>query len=394
MRKKLLVLVLAGLVGLGVSQPVLADENTQSTTAVAQNTSVTGLQKASDGNWYYYVNGVVDTSYTGIVKNSTGWWRVENGKINFNFTGLAQNANGWWYLKNGKIDFSYTGIVKNSSGWWRVENGKVNFNFTGLAKNENGWWYLKNGKIDFSYTGIIKTSTGWWRVENGKVNFSFTGLAKNENGWWYLKNGKIDFDYYGFAKKASDWWYVEGGRITFKYDGLVQLNSDFLYCENSRVNFNYTGSFTYDGHTYTIKNGKACFNTQADKDAIAKVIAKEIAEAALSYGTTDREKVYVAAYIVSCYCANDTYTMSGKDYRTAYGVFVKGEYSCAGSTRALGLVLDCMGYSWTHVNENQYTHQWCELYMDGQKGWADGMGGDCGYGEWGQNSVTGRYYMY
>lgn len=58
--------------------------------------------------------------------------------------------------------------------------------------------------------------------------------------------------------------------------------------------------------------------------------------------------------------------MESKDYRTPFGVFVKGEYSCAEATRALGLVLTCVGYVWKHVNENQYSHQWIELNMDGQ----------------------------
>ena len=47
----------------------------------------------------------------------------------------------------------------------------------------------------------------------------------------------------------------------------------------------------------------------------------------------------------------------------------KGEYSCAGATRALGMVLECMGYKWEHVNPNQWTHQWCKVTMDGQAGW-------------------------
>ena len=71
--------------------------------------------------------------------------------------------------------------------------------------------------------------------------------------------------------------------------------------------------------------------------------------------------------------------MAGKDYCTAYGVFIKGEYSCAGSTRALGLVLTCMGYQWKHINENQYSHQWCELNIDGRVVVADGQTGQVGY---------------
>lgn len=123
--------------------------------------------------------------------------------------------------------------------------------------------------------------------------------------------------------------------------------------------------------------------SQREKTAQALTVAKQIASV-IPREASDLDRVSIAARIVSYYCSFCAYTMSGSDYRTPFGVFVKGEYSCAGATRALGLVLDCLGYQWTHVNENQYDHQWCSLYMDGQLGFADGQTGIAGYGEhWG-----------
>ena len=96
----------------------------------------------------------------------------------------------------------------------------------------------------------------------------------------------------------------------------------------------------------------------------------------------DVERVERAAFYVSSFCSRCTYTTEGSDYRQAYGVFIEKVYSCAGATRALGMVLDYLGYQWTHVNENQYTHQWCSLMMDGQMGYADGQVGIAGYGNY------------
>ncbi len=120
-------------------------------------------------------------------------------------------------------------------------------------------------------------------------------------------------------------------------------------------------------------------DTESEKEAQARAVAQQIADSIT--GGSDLEKVRQAAQIVSAYCANATYTSEDPDYRTAYGVFCKGVYTCAGSTRALGMVLECMGYSWEHVNANLYTHQWCKVTIDGQNGWADGMGGIADYGE-------------
>ena len=120
-------------------------------------------------------------------------------------------------------------------------------------------------------------------------------------------------------------------------------------------------------------------NQVSDKDAQARAVAQSIADS-IPAGS-DLERVRAAAAAVAGYCSRATYTSDDPDYKTPYGVLCKGVYTCAGATRALGLVLECMGYSWSHANANQWTHQWCELTMDGQKGWADGMGGLADYGE-------------
>ena len=247
-----------------------------------------GVIKASDGNWYYYVNGVIDYSHTGIEKNANGWWRIENGKVNFNYEGVAKNQNGWWYLKGGKVDFSYNGFASNSNGWWYIESGKVTFQKTDVikgtvkgiygwwhvveskvtfdttvAKNSNGWWYISNGMVDFSHNGVEKNSNGWWRIEEGKVNFNFTGIASNKNGTWYLDGGKVDFSYSGFYKNGTDYLYVENGQITYtKNDvikGAVAAQSGWWHVAGSKVAFDTTVAKNSNGWWY-ISNGMVDFS--------------------------------------------------------------------------------------------------------------------------------------
>ena len=247
-----------------------------------------GVIKASDGNWYYYVNGVIDYSHTGIEKNANGWWRIENGKVNFNYEGVAKNQNGWWYLKGGKVDFSYNGFASNSNGWWYIENGQVTFQKndvikgtvkgaygwwhvvgskvtfdTTVAKNSNGWWYISNGMVDFSHNGVEKNSNGWWRIEEGKVNFNFTGIASNKNGTWYLDGGKVDFSYSGFYKNGTDYLYVENGQITYtKNDvikGAVATQSGWWHVVGSKVIFDTTVAKNSNGWWY-ISNGMVDFS--------------------------------------------------------------------------------------------------------------------------------------
>ena len=261
----------------------------------AANANLNGVIKASDGNWYYYVNGAVDYSHTGIEKNANGWWRIENGKVNFNYEGVAKNQNGWWYLTGGKVDFSYNGFASNENGWWYIENGKVTFarndvlqgtvkgtngwwhvvgskvTFdTTVAKNSNGWWYVKDGKVDFTHTGVEKKQNGWWRIENGKVNFGFEGLAENQNGTWYLTGGKVDFSYNGFVKDGKDYLYVENGQVTYTRNDVIKAEIEgetaWWHVVNSKVTYDNTVAKNGNGWWY-IKDGKVDFtHTGVDKN--------------------------------------------------------------------------------------------------------------------------------
>lgn len=56
-----------------------------------------------------------------------------------------------------------------------------------------------------------------------------------------------------------------------------------------------------------------------------------------------------------------SYSMETAHYNDPYGFFVEGAASCAGCTRATGLCLNILGIPYEHVNENQYSHQWCRV---------------------------------
>ncbi len=73
-----------------------------------------------------------------------------------------------------------------------------------------------------------------------------------------------------------------------------------------------------------------------------------------------------------------SYSMSDPHYNDPYGYFVTGVASCAGCTRATGLCLNMLGIPYEHVNENQYTHQWCRVEIDGVYWICDAFGLYCG----------------
>lgn len=144
------------------------------------------------------------------------------------------------------------------------------------------------------------------------------------------------------------------------------------------------------GKTTNNKTSTAKTGSKNDKDTQERAVAKEIV-ASIPSGT-DLERITAASEAVQRYTYDAEYIMTGENYNLPYGVFIAGEYSCAGTSRALGMLLEIMGYQWEHVNPNQYTHQWVTVKnMDGKVGWADGQVGLAGYGEY---PFEGAQYIY
>ena len=216
-----------------------------------------GIQKDGDA-WYYYKDGVVDTSYTGLAKYNGSWWYVKNGKIDFSATTLCKYNGTWWYVKNGKVDFGSTTLCKYNGSWWYVSGGKVNFGATGLCKYNGTWWYVKNGKVDFGSTTLCKYNGSWWYISGGKVNFGATGLCKYNGTWWYVKNGKVSFTT-TLCKYNGIWWYINNGAVNFNKTTLVKYGSNWYAVAKGQVAWKYTGKLAYNGRYFNVVNGVVKF---------------------------------------------------------------------------------------------------------------------------------------
>ena len=86
----------------------------------------------------------------------------------------------------------------------------------------------------------------------------------------------------------------------------------------------------------------------------------------------------IAVALRSRYESGMMYSMSTPHYNDPYGYFVLGTASCAGCARATGLCLNILGIPYEHVNENQYSHQWCRVNIDGTYWICDAYGLYCG----------------
>ena len=215
-----------------------------------------GLCKAEDGNWYYYVDGVVDTSYTGMAKNKNGWWYITNGKLDTSYTGMAKNKNGWWYITNGKLDTSYTGMAENKNGLWYMNKGKLDRTFTGMCKYDGSWVYVSKGKQDIAYIGLVPYKETFVYVKEGVLDTTFTGMYKHEDVWVFVYKGKLNTTYTGMVEYKDRLVYVREGKLDCSFRGMVKYNKTWIYVKEGKYDTSYTGMAENAHGTWYMSNGE------------------------------------------------------------------------------------------------------------------------------------------
>lgn len=234
-------------------------------------------------------------------------------------------------------------------------------------------------------------------VALSKATTKYNGVDyKNEyNPLYYYLNYQDLRDAYGTdANKLIEHWVVFGKKEKRVANRLIGDSTEYVVPTGDTGVViipkakHGNGGMTYDqeviarSYAKQIADGinKAIEEVNASKSSSSS--KKSSSSSSSSKNTVkDIEKVAYAAGVINAYCAQGTYTTEGKIYRTAYGVFVGGEYSCAGATRALGLVLDYLGITWVHKNANTWNDQWCQVIVDGKEGYADAISASAGYGK-------------
>lgn len=200
------------------------------------------------------------------------------------------------------------------------------------------------------------------------------GWIQDQGKWYYFQEDGWMVN--GWVPYEGNWYYMTE-------DGSMAVNTTVGY-----YRFDENGIYTPSVPTVAdpADNGHNYYKGLSQEQAAeADLHAQLLASMVLNdpSNDTDLKKVQAAAQLINMYCSKPPYEDSVEgDYRSPYGVFVTKSYSCAGETRALGRVLDFMGFSWTHKNENQGRHQWVVVTMDGQIGYADPQGAYVGYGEY------------
>lgn len=123
-------------------------------------------------------------------------------------------------------------------------------------------------------------------------------------------------------------------------------------------------------------SGLVCIDNLANKKSLQKSCTAEEFQAAYDVaaqivtpliGLSQEEQLSSIAAALRSMVDNGqvVYSTEAQHYNDPYGYFVAGVASCAGCARATGLCLNMLGISYEHVNENQWSHQWCRVNING-----------------------------
>lgn len=316
LKTKQIVIMLLATVLLVFHAPVSANAEEQ----------LNGLAVGADGAWAYFVNGVVDTGYTGLVQNAEGTWYVKNGYLDWNYTDLFCAADGWYYVMGGRVPTEYTGLVRNEEGLWYVENGVIDWTHTALVNSADGWFYVLNGRVTEEYTGLIRNDAGLWYVAGGKLDESHTDLVSSVDGWFYVMDGRVTEEYTGLVSNDKGTWYIDNGMLNWNYSGLVSSVDGWFYVQEGRVPEEYVGLVANDAGNWYVQNGTISFAYEGlvgDATGWWYVQGSQVNKDYTGLATNENGTWYVQNGGIDLTYAG-TVTIDGKEYEVSGGAIVGG----------------------------------------------------------------------
>ena len=181
--------------------------------AAGSNDGYTGLRMEADGSFYYYENGIINTTKYGIVNYDGSRFFIANGSIIPN-SGLASDGTSWYFLSSGQVA-DYTGLAEYDGAWFYVNNGILDTNRNGIVTYDGEQFMLAAGRIVTEADGLIQDPVSgiWYFVSAGQVASHYRGLALYDNHWFYVWDGVF--------QKGSEGWVEHDGASFYVVDGML-----------------------------------------------------------------------------------------------------------------------------------------------------------------------------
>ncbi len=349
------------------------------------------LRETDGGALGYYIGGVLQTDYTGIVRDHAAgrWYYAENGLVDPGFTGFAANAQGWWYFENGELDFSrcalVEGAIEGKAGLWYVLGGMVKTDYSGAAllPEGAGRCVIRDGRLDGSFTGFLHDADGWWYTENGWVRSDaarlIEGSVDGKDGLWYVRSGLVQLDYRGLLTLSDELWCVNGGRVETEKTGIYMDGDEAWLCREGRVDTKARCAWTDDAGDWIVTEGRAqAVRSEEDRTLFR---AMELLARIVDESMSREEKLRACFYAVrSCRESSPRYPhLYQIDWPVIYAndIFVNGTGNCFSFAAAFAYLAKALGYEevyccnsgghgWAEIDGLMYDPEWDRSYEDAE----------------------------
>ena len=183
--------------------------------------SKNGLYKDEDGKYRYYVDGVLQKDFTGILDYAGNKFLIVSGELANDVNGLwySEADKTWYFLVEGGVRTDYTGTVLYDGEWFYVSNGRLNEAVNGLVAYNGGTFLFIEGRLRTDVSGLwqdINNPDDWYFLALGQVQTQYSGVAMYDGGFFVVENGKFDKDYNGTIKYDGKTFKVVGGQLVIK----------------------------------------------------------------------------------------------------------------------------------------------------------------------------------
>lgn len=221
--------------------------------------------------------------------------------------------------------------------------------------------YIDERKDGSSWDSVFTSANISSKITVGAYDESMAGgPAKAEDVLTMLKNTDGPKD----AMVNGDYTHIGVG-YTYAPDGIQGLAHfwSILYAEDM-------SSKTLPGGFTPVPMDQLANRKSLQKKATDAQLAQAYSEAlkiVTPLASLSREEQLrgIAKALRSRFDAGMQYSTSSDHYNDPYGYFIEGSASCAGCTRATGLCLNILGIPYEHVNEGEWSHQWCRVNVNG-----------------------------
>lgn len=150
------------------------------------------------GSSFLVAGGKVANNTNGLAQDpekQDDWYFLSGGQVQ-NVTSLVMYDEEWFYVVNGRLDTTTSAVVSYDGGLFYVGAGRIITEANGLAQDPNdtdAWYFLANGQVQTQYSGLAFYDGHFFYVEDGRFQKGYCGTVQYQGALFYVADGMMQY---------------------------------------------------------------------------------------------------------------------------------------------------------------------------------------------------------